>query len=340
MACRRVEKYLRLCALTWLGVCLLIASEHRGEVTFGGLPVPGATVTATEAGKTLTAITDEQGVYSFADLADGSWRIAVEMLGFSKTEQDVIVAPNAPVAKWELKLLPLDRIKAEIQPVPGDGIETALPPRSEKTVSQNDPASHPEMSPDDLTERAADGFLINGSANNGAASPFAQAMAFGNNRSGAKGLYNGGIGMILDNSALDARPFSLTGQNTPKAAYNRLTGVATLGGPVRIPHLLRNGPNVFLGYQWTRNRNATTESALMPDLAERNGIFWARFSIQLLDGRFPATWFHRPGSVLRREPCSVFIRFRTLRRPRPTTTKSRLSARRTRTLCCRASIRH
>jgi len=87
-----------------------------------------------------------------------------------------------------------------------------------------------EASQDDLNQRAADGFLINGSANNGAASPFAQPAAFGNNRNGTNGLYNGGIGIIFDNSALDARPFSLSGQNTAKAAYNRATGVAMLGG--------------------------------------------------------------------------------------------------------------
>ncbi len=109
--------------------------------------------------------------------------------------------------------------------------------------------------------------------NNGAASPFSQAAAFGNNRNRPAGLYNGGIGMIVENSALDAKPFSLTGQNTPKPEYSDLTGVITLGGPLRIPHLMRNGPNFFVAYQWTRDRNADTQAALVPDPAERNGIF-------------------------------------------------------------------
>ena len=122
-------------------------------------------------------------------------------------------------------------------------------------------------------DRAADGFLINGSQLNGGASPFAQSFAFGNNRNGRRGLYNGGIGLIFDNSALDARPFSLSGQNTPKPAYNRITAVATLGGPIRIPHLMQRGPNFFVAYQWTRNVNATTQSALVPDAAERGGDF-------------------------------------------------------------------
>jgi len=52
--------------------------------------------------------------------------------------------------------------------------------------------------------------------NNGAASPFAQIAAFGNSHNAAKGLYTGGIGMILDNAVLDALPFSLSGKRHPR----------------------------------------------------------------------------------------------------------------------------
>src|SRR5579863_7631370 len=252
-------------AIAWLSVLSLLASGHQGQVTFGGLPVPGATVTATQGDKKFTAITDPEGLYSFPDLTDGTWTIEVEMLGFSTVKQDVVVAPNAPPAKWELHLLPLTQINsatpavtAPAGPVSGTPITapTQAPSKPEAAApAKPQPANE---APADLMQSPAEGFLINGSVNNGAASPFAQFAAFGNNRSGTKGLYNGGLGMILDNSALDAQPFSLTGQNTPKPAYNRLTGLVTLGGPLRIPHLLRNGPNFFVGYQWTRSRNDTT----------------------------------------------------------------------------------
>ena len=36
------------------------------------------------------------------------------MTGFATLKQDVVIGPNAPAGKWELKLLPLDQIKAEI----------------------------------------------------------------------------------------------------------------------------------------------------------------------------------------------------------------------------------
>jgi hypothetical protein len=274
MAARRMNGCLRLCAIACLAIWQAAASEHSGQVTFNGLPVPGATVTATRDGKTLSAITDERGVYSFADLADGTWAIDVEMTGFAPAKRDIAAAPNAPPAAWELKLLPLGRIQARMIQAPA-----ALP--AAKTA--------PAEAEDELSRQAADGFLINGSANNGAASPFAQARAFGNNRTGGKGLYTGGIGVILDNSALDARPFSLTGQDTPKAAYSRITGVAALGGPLRIPHLFKNGPNFFAGYQWTRNNNVSTQPGLMPDLAERNGILAGPVLDPLSGAPFPGS---------------------------------------------------
>ena len=285
MSLRRFAPYFRLGILVCLAASVLAASGHRGQVTFAGLPVPGATVTATRDGRKAAAVTDSQGLYSLPGLADGIWKIEVRMFGFAAIERDVAVSADAPAATWELKLLSLDQIRAEARPSAAPAQPAPPAPRKEET--QPVTASTDE----ELSQRAADGLLINGSMNNGAASPFAQAAAFGNSRSGGRSLYNGGIGISLDNSALDARAFSLTGQNTPKPAYNRMTGMVTLGGPLQIPHLFGNGGNFFAGYQWTRNSNATTASALMPGVAERNGIF----SSQILD---PLTGVSFPGNAI------------------------------------------
>ena len=260
------------------GLALLVpltAAEHHGTVKFGGLPLPGATVTAAHDGKTQVAVTDLQGNYSFPDLADGVWSVEVGMLAFGKEKRDVTVAPNAPAEEWELKLLPLDEIKAAATivsrpaaPAPAAEAKSEAPASQEKPKEAAKSEAPAEASPD-----TADNFLINGSVNNGASSPFAQFAAFGNNRRAGRGQYNGGIGMILDNSALDARSYSLTGQDTAKPSYSRLQGVATFGGPMKIPHLFKDGPVFFVGYQWLHNRNASIASALMPTLAERGGDF-------------------------------------------------------------------
>jgi hypothetical protein len=280
------------------------AADHRGQVRFGGSPVPGVTVTLTRNGETVSAITSQDGVYVFPGLADGTWKAHLEMLGFAAIDSQITSAPGAPDAQWDLEMLPLGAIKAVVErPEPASTIKAGATPPAEPGKWREKPPSGKQEPPpatpfqraqvkataaapaaadkdalsgqdmSELAGRAADGFLINGSSNNSANSTFSTPSAFGNNRSGARSLYNGSFGFVLDNSGLDARPYSLTGQNTPRASYNRFTGMASFGGLLRIPHLVRNGPIVFGSYQWTRNRNATTASALMPTQAERDGDF-------------------------------------------------------------------
>ena len=280
---------LRWLVIIWLSLSLLPAAEQRGQVRFGGLPVPGASVIATQDSKKFFAVTNQQGRYSFPDLPNGTWTIEIQMSGFSPLKRDVAVAPNTPAADWDLKMLPLGEMKASI--------ESHAPPPAPPAPATPKETPVPASSDRELAQQALDGFLINGSINNGAASPFAQSPVFGNKRNGSKGLYNGGIGFTFDNSALDARPFSLTGQDTPKVAYNRMTGLATLGGPLKIPRLLPNGPNFFVAYQWTRNRDATTQSALMPTGPQRNGIF----SASVLD---PLNGLPFPGNTIPKDRIS------------------------------------
>ena len=80
-----------VCAILFsLTLCVsitLAGSTHQGQVKFGGLPLPGASVIATQNDKKVAAVTDDQGTYSIPDLADGVWTIEIEMSGFSKIKQ-------------------------------------------------------------------------------------------------------------------------------------------------------------------------------------------------------------------------------------------------------------
>ena len=154
-------------------------------------------------------------------------------------------------------------------PAPGGGFQRAEAQATASAPPPTDTAA--PASPDatqsaaDLSQRASDGYLVNGSQVNGASSNFGLNPAIGNNRRGPRSLYNGSIGFInFGNSNLNARPYSITGQDTPKPESTTFTGIGSFGGPLRIPHLLRNGPAYTISYQWTRNRTATTTPALMP----------------------------------------------------------------------------
>ncbi len=247
-----------------------VAAEHRGRVFFSGFPVPGATVTATQGTRTFNTVSDAQGVYDFPDLPDGTWKIEVSMTGFASTSLNVAVAPSLPTATWELKMLPLEQMMAQTKVIKAGPIVAANSPAAPKPDAPKSAEAEAPRPPEEPAQ-SNDGFLVNGSVNNAATSQFSLSQAFGNQRKGSKGLYTGGLALILDNSVLDARPYSLSGLETTKSAYNHVTAVATFGGPIRIPHLMPRGPNFFAAYQWTRDRVATAQSALVPTLAQRAG---------------------------------------------------------------------
>ena len=271
--------------LTGALLCLLMsvsarASSYFGAITFGGLPVPGVTISATQASKTVSVISDEGGVFHFDDLSDGQWKIEVSMPCFQTIDADVTIAPNMAAAKYELRLLPTDQLQALAKAPPPQpaGPKPALQAATGKKPDTNAAAQPPPELPkptEENSQQSSDGFLVNGSVNNAATSQFSLNQAFGNRRFNTKSLYNGGFGLILDNSALDARQYSLSGFSTPKPVYDRITTGFTIGGPIKIPHLLPRGPNFFVGYQWTRNHTAQTDSALVPTLDERMGIVGA-----------------------------------------------------------------
>jgi hypothetical protein len=248
------------------------ASEYHGQVIFAGLPVPGATVVATQGNTVLKVITSPDGAYSFADLPDGHWKIDVQMQLFVPLHAEVDVSPSAEPGKWELKLLPLDELKASATPAhPAEPPSAPTPAKKpDATAATNAPIEIPKP-PDNQSDTGADGFVVNGSVNNAATSKYSTAAAFGNTRSGSKGLYNGGLAAILDNSAFDARPYSVTGFEAPKDSYNRITAALTIGGPLKIPRLLPHGPNFFAAYQWTRNNDAALNPGLVPTELERTG---------------------------------------------------------------------
>jgi hypothetical protein len=384
------------------------AAEHHGVVTARGLPVPGATVTASQNEKKQTTTTDDQGAYQFKDLPDGIWTIQVEMFGFSTQSREIGIVPGAPSPEWQLEVLPLGAITREASPaapVPKPPAETARAPSPAAVPEQaargagrrggsggtqpsirqalaqngfqqanvNASADPNALDADnsasgngvgenafaDLNQSASNSLVVNGSVSGGLTLPqqndwfgFGRGFpggfgpegpagigapggvqiadgsiqaggpagsggggpgfggpggrggfgggfgggrggfrggrggrvpenvnAFGNRRRNRRRQYNGNVALILDNSALDARPYSLTGQETPKAAYAQFRTTGMFGGPLKIPHLV-SGENTFftINYQLTRSRNANTASALVPTLAERNGDFSQAFN--------------------------------------------------------------
>jgi hypothetical protein len=264
--------------LNLIAAAVLAASEHHGLATFHGLPVPGAVVTATHGDSKFTTSTDDDGSYSFPDLADGTWTIDVQITGFTKATREIGVAAGAPAAIWDLQLaLPPSAPKtAAVAPPGGRGGPQTTPEQAQAAARQR--AAAQTRTQDQNQSRAAALAATGGGGGGGDAvlsgsvGGAGAGISAGNAVAGSQ--YNGNASFSLDNSVWDAIPYSLTGIRTPKAAFAKGRVGISFGGPLRIPHLFNSKSGTFtVSYNMGRTRNATTSSSTVPTAFERMGDF-------------------------------------------------------------------
>lgn len=78
----------------------------------------------------------------------------------------------------------------------------------------------------------------------------------------------------LSNSAVNAKPFSITGQDVVQPSYAQSRFSLILGGPLMIPKLVKDPSTFFfISYFGTRNRNPFSAVATVPRELERAGDF-------------------------------------------------------------------
>jgi hypothetical protein len=80
-----------------------------------------------------------------------------------------------------------------------------------------------------------------------------------------------------DNAGLDARSYSLTGIESPKADYNQARFGVNIGGPLNIPKIFNGGNKWFFFAGWNGSRGSTPYDAFstVPTQDERGGNFSA-----------------------------------------------------------------
>ena len=86
---------------------------------------------------------------------------------------------------------------------------------------------------------------------------------------------HGNLFYSTDNSALDAKAYSLTGAASAKPDYMQQRFGASVGGPLNIPHIYNGGTKTFFFVNYTGNRtdNPIDNFLTVPTFAERNGDF-------------------------------------------------------------------
>ena len=82
------------------------------------------------------------------------------------------------------------------------------------------------------------------------------------------------LSFTLGNSAVDAEPFSINGEDIRQAPYAQSRFSMIVGGPLVIPHLINDSKTqFFVTYFGTRARNPDTFTDTVPTLLERQGNF-------------------------------------------------------------------
>src|SRR5579862_3999982 len=78
-----------------------------------------------------------------------------------------------------------------------------------------------------------------------------------------------------ENSAFDAKPYSLTGNQVPKPSHYDERFGGNLGGPLKIPHIYNGSDRTyfFINYQHEIQSSALDTYSTVPTTAERSGDF-------------------------------------------------------------------
>ena len=197
------------------------------------------------------------------------------MLCFETIDADVAIAPKMAAAKYELKLLPADQLKA---------LATAPPPQptAPKPALQAATEKKPEAGNDtggnaEAARRCESAKLrwIPCKRQRQQCRHLSVLVESGFRQSPLQHQKPLQRRLRRHSRQLSAR----THGHTPSADL-QLQSPLTIASPSasrwvgrsRFRILLPRGPNFFVGYQWTRNNTAQTNSALVPTLDERAGI--------------------------------------------------------------------
>jgi hypothetical protein len=244
-----------------LSVALLAATlppaDLTGRVEFAGLAVPGALVTATQGERVATTLSSEDGTFHMANLPDGRWQVKVEMRGFFTITREVTLPLGDTALVVALTMRRYEDILATVGAPAGQPNVPAAP-----------------VVPVTSATDVADAVILLGTVTNGAATPFALPRAVGNARPNQVSQYSGNLSATLANSAWNAKPYSFGGASATADTGNMQLGFV-LRGPIRLPWILRNGPQMTLSLQRGVSSSAITQSARMPTPAERAGDFSA-----------------------------------------------------------------
>ena len=96
----------------------------------------------------------------------------------------------------------------------------------------------------------------------------------GNRRNRGRQGIHGNLSLQWQGSDTDAKQFSISGQREPQPNFNNYRWSGVVGGPLRIPHLLKGDSTFFtVSYYSTRGQSVSYNVGSVPTATERLGNF-------------------------------------------------------------------
>ena len=118
----------------------------------------------------------------------------------------------------------------------------------------------------------------------GRGGPQGREAVFGNRAGRGQQGMRGTLTYTFSNSALDARPFSLTGQTFEKASYAQNRFGFSLGGPLKLGNWIKSDKTfLFVNFNGNLGRNPFQAIQTLPTALERGGDFSERTSALIYD---------------------------------------------------------
>ncbi len=135
------------------------------------------------------------------------------------------------------------------------------------------------------------------------------AMIFGNRSRRGQTPIRGSLTFTLRNSAFDAKPYSITGENIDKPSYAQSNFSASVGGQLRIPKLVEDSKTFwFFTYRGGRARNPYNAFDTMASALERSGDFSqsvARGPVSIFDPATGASFPNNQVPASRLDPAAL-----------------------------------
>ena len=147
-------------------------SSQSGTIKAGGQPIPGASVRATQAERSLVTLTDENGAFRLDGLTPGAWVVEADMFGFDHLRREVQVTATPGSLDLTLQLSTRAAVPAAARPASQNG-----PAPPELTATQPDAVAEfvPQVSADNSNES----FLVNGTVSEALRTNQADFAGFG-----------------------------------------------------------------------------------------------------------------------------------------------------------------